>query len=127
MYSRLYDSMLSWYSQWYPEGRLRHLSTTLAMTVLMAFNISSTLNLLVIGGLDRSIFSFAANKAVFFPLFAALTAFHFAFSAWRSASLKERGDHPSTHVSKTIAGYYMAVSATVLCLSWAALIVLAHP
>jgi hypothetical protein len=124
MYSRLYDSMLAWYGQWYSGDTSRGFSAALGMTVFMALNVLSVVNFFGIVGSYTAIELYVTNKAVFFPLFAALATFHLAFAVWRSTSVKERGQNPATSTSKRAAGCYMAISGAAFFLSYFLLIAL---
>jgi len=113
MYSKLYLSMLIWHSQWYSREAHRQLIAALALTLLMAFNILSIINLLGLGGLHAPLDFIFANKGSIISLFVGLTIFHLTFVVRQAALVKQRRDEVSNLSSKKLAVYYMAISVTL--------------
>jgi hypothetical protein len=113
MYSRLYDSMATWYSQWFSRESHRHVMASLALTVLMSFNFLSVINVLAIGGSRSALDLIVGNRSSAFSLFAAVTVFHFAFAVWRSTQVTRTEGSPPNPISKKIAAYYMAASVII--------------
>jgi hypothetical protein len=124
MYLRLYDSMLAWYSQWYPRGLYRHFVASLALTLLMVFNILSVVNLLGIFGSRSAIAILVDNRSAVLSLLAALTCLHLAFAVWRSTAMERYPARSAAFGSKRIAVYYMTISTAVFLASSIALVVI---
>jgi hypothetical protein len=124
MYLRLYESMLAWYSKWYPRGWYRHFVTALALTLLMAFNILSILNLLGIFGSRSAITVLMNNGSVALSFLAALTCFHFFFAVWRSTAMERYHTRSVVSGSKRVAVYYMLTSIAIFLSSSIALAVM---
>jgi hypothetical protein len=84
MYSRLYDSMIAWYRQWYQRKFHLHTLAALALAVMLYLNVIS---LVYIGGLLRfwnpfDIVGSSAPRAL--SVFASLVLAHLAYAVWKS-------------------------------------------
>jgi hypothetical protein len=122
MYLRLYDSLVAWYSQWYPHGFYRYFVAALALTVLMALNILSIVSVLGILGFRSPMDRLADNRSAALSLFGALTCVHLALAVWRSPSNPQHRDGSSPSGSKRVALYYMVLSAVAFFASFMVLV-----
>jgi hypothetical protein len=122
MYSRLFDSMVIWYRQWFPHVLHRRIMAALALTVLMTFNLLSVVNLFGILGLHSVPHLVSGNRGFAISLFFALTLFNLVFALYKVPSKARLENIPSG--SKKPAIYYMTLSAAVFFLSFVLLVIL---
>lgn len=110
-YSRLYDSMVAWYAQWYAQGKSLHFMTGLALALCMFFNILALCNVLTILGQERLLeFAAANNGRGVIALLAVLTVLHLGLAKWKYDGVTERREYPRNATSKNIALVYIAIS-----------------
>ena len=115
MYSLLYDSMVIWYRRWYSRDLHLHVMAAVALSLLMAFNIFSVINVLTIFG-HRSALNITASTP-FFLLWCGLTVLHLGLAAWKAAPKRKQRVDPSA--SRQVAIWYMIVSTSAFFATFA--------
>lgn len=110
-YSFLYDSMIAWYREWYPNPVHQRLMASLVMALMLFLNALSVVGVFAALG-NRALFTFFfASPVVPFCLFAIMVISHLGFGIWRSNRTRPTSmNEIQTHSPRKIAGIYMIVS-----------------
>lgn len=119
MYSRLYDSMIAWYRQWFALDSQLNRAASLALGVMIYLNLISLANIIDLLGFWDSFAILGADKFVTSSVFAALLLFHLAYGAWKQGRSVRLGH---VFASKRAAVMYMLATVLVLITSTASVI-----
>ena len=120
MYSRLYDSMVSWYRQWYSRELYLHAVCVMALTLFMFLNGLTIVNVVAILGFPFSLDFFSNGIRPTLSLFGSLACLNLCFSVWKAGSRNQR--YAGSATSKYVAIYYMGASTVFILLSFIGLV-----
>jgi di/tricarboxylate transporter len=124
-YLKLYESMLTWYRQWYTSRWHLHFVAASALAGLFFLNTLSVVNVISALGLDGVFHHLAKSRTKVLGLMLALMLSHYWLAFWKSKDEMINASKESiraTRISKRAAVIYMLATIVGFAGSWALLL-----